>query len=208
MVTTAVILAAGKGTRLRPYTFEIPKGFMKVGPETLIERSIRILRENGIKNIFIACGHLAEKYEEIAEKHDLELFYNYDYDSTGSFYTLCEGRGVIKDDFLLLESDLLYDSKAISSLQNDSREDIILMSGYTHSSDEVFVELSGDGCLNELSKKNEDLDHIDGELVGIWKISEVMYSKLVSQRKSVAKYEQVDYEIALAQMVIKSILYS
>ena len=48
-IETAVILAAGRGTRLQPYTFDIPKGFMEVGGEKLVERSVRLLKENGVK---------------------------------------------------------------------------------------------------------------------------------------------------------------
>ena len=57
-INTAVILAAGKGTRLRPLTYDIPKGFVKVTDETLIERSIRILKDNGIENNFEFAARL------------------------------------------------------------------------------------------------------------------------------------------------------
>ena len=59
-IETAVILAAGRGTRLQPFTFDIPKGFMPVGNERLIERSVRILKENGIKNMNGAVNYLLE----------------------------------------------------------------------------------------------------------------------------------------------------
>ena len=130
-IETAVILAAGRGTRLQPYTFDIPKGFMEVGNEKLIERSVRILKENGIKNIIIGTGHLHEHYERFAKEHGLTTFLSPDFATTGSFHTLIYGSNLIKGDFLLLESDLLYHSDAIKGLLNSPDQDVILTSGFT-----------------------------------------------------------------------------
>ena len=169
-IETAVILAAGRGTRLQPYTFDIPKGFMPVGDERLIERSVRLLKENGIKNVIIGTGHLHEHYEKFAQENGLTTFLSPDFATTGSFHTLIYGSENIKGDFLLLESDLLYHSDAIKGLLNHSAKDVILTSGFTQSNDEVYVEMA-DGNLKNLSKKKEELNSVDAELVGIWKIS-------------------------------------
>ena len=103
-IETAVILAAGRGTRLQPYTFDIPKGFMPVGDERLIERSVRLLKENGIKNVIIGTGHLHEHYEKFAQENGLTTFLSPDFATTGSFHTLIYGSENIKGDFLLLEA--------------------------------------------------------------------------------------------------------
>ncbi|MEQ9007338.1 MAG: NTP transferase domain-containing protein, partial [Ekhidna sp.] len=169
-IETAVILAAGRGTRLQPYTFDIPKGFMQVGEEKLIERSVRLLKESGIKNVIIGTGHLHEHYEKFAEENGLTTFLSPDYATTGSFHTLIYGSDLIKGDFLLLESDLLYHSDAIKGLINAEEKDVILCSGFTKSNDEVYVEVVDDK-LKSLSKKKEELESVDAELVGIWKLS-------------------------------------
>lgn len=198
-IETAVILAAGRGTRLQPYTFDIPKGFMQVGEEKLIERSVRLLKENGIKNVIIGTGHLHEHYEKFANEHGLMTFLSPDYATTGSFHTLIYGSSLIKGDFLLLESDLLYHSDAIKSLINDKEKDIILCSGFTQSNDEVYVEVEG-GKLKSLSKKKEELDSVDAELVGIWKISTDLLEKLKSHHREAEDGTKKDYEIAIAQL--------
>lgn len=196
-IETAVILAAGRGTRLQPYTFDIPKGFMEVGSEKLIERSIKILKENGIKNIIIGTGHLHEHYERFAAVNGLKTYLSPEFATTGSFHTLIYGSELITSDFLLLESDLLYHSDAIRSLIESDKKDVILTSGFTQSEDEVYVQTEN-GHLSKLSKKKEELDSIDAELVGIWKISMDLLEKLKSHHKEAPDATKKDYEIAIA----------
>ena len=69
-IKTAVILAAGMGSRLNDVTNdEIPKGLLKINGKTLIERSIEKLRSIGIEKIYIVTGHLSFKYDELANKY-------------------------------------------------------------------------------------------------------------------------------------------
>lgn len=196
-IETAVILAAGRGTRLQPYTFDIPKGFMPVGDERLIERSVRVLKENGIKNIIIGTGHLHEHYEKFAQENGLKTFLSPEFATTGSFHTLIYGSELIKGDFLLLESDLLYHSDAIKGLLESDSKDVILCSGFTQSNDEVYVEIA-DGQLKNLSKKKVELGSVDAELVGIWRISMDLLDKLKAHHKEAADGTKKDYEIAIA----------
>ena len=201
MIETAVILAAGRGTRLQPYTFDIPKGFMRVGEEKLIERSVRILREHGIKNIIIGIGHLHEQYEKFARQHDLITFMNPDYATTGSFHTLICGSDLIEGDFLLLESDLLYHSNAIKGLLATEDSDVILTSGFTQSNDEVYVHIK-DGKLADLSKEKGNLVAADAELVGMWKISLDLFEKLKKHYSNSSDSRNKDYEAAISRISI------
>ena len=202
MIKTAVILAAGRGTRLRPYTHDIPKGFMQVGDERLIERSVRLLKENGIETIIIGTGHLKEHYESFTKAEGLKTFVNPEFSSTGSFHTLYCGQDLIKQDFLLLESDLLYEERAIKALLTTKYSDIILCSGFTKSNDEVYVEIA-DGLLKNLSKKRAELMTANAELVGIWRISLGLYQKLLSHHSSAKDARSKDYERAIADTLTK-----
>ena len=60
---TAVILAAGMGTRLRESHTGMPKGFLCLGEQPIVVESIARLRKAGINNILIVTGHLSEFYE-------------------------------------------------------------------------------------------------------------------------------------------------
>lgn len=60
----AVILAGGLGTRLRPYTFMVPKPMLPLGDKPILEHIVCWLSSNGIKDIIIATGYLAHIIED------------------------------------------------------------------------------------------------------------------------------------------------
>ncbi|MBU0598658.1 NTP transferase domain-containing protein [Patescibacteria group bacterium] len=60
-IKKAFILAAGRGANMRPFTYEIPKSLIPVRGKPILEYSIELLRENGLKDIYILIGHLGEK---------------------------------------------------------------------------------------------------------------------------------------------------
>ena len=85
----AVILAAGMGTRLRGVFSELPKGFVEVGGETLIARSLRLLSERGIRDTWIVAGHLGHAYHDLAkDRPDVHVLDNPAYAETGSMASL------------------------------------------------------------------------------------------------------------------------
>lgn len=178
---TAVILAAGMGTRLKGHTQEKPKGFLEIDGDTLIERSIKNLIDHGISNIIIGTGYFHEHFDELKRKFPgITTLRNVDYATTGSMYTLYVVRNLIKGPFLLLESDLLYDPVALNHLLSDLGADIILASGRTNSGDEVYIQHSPNGMLQNMSKDRSKLKQINGELVGISKISPTLLEKMVA----------------------------
>ena len=100
-IKTAVILAAGMGSRLYEVTDDsIPKGFLRVNGKTLIERSIEKLRSIGIEKIYIVTGHLHEHYDKLAEKYNyIETRRNRRYRTTGSMTSLSILENELKEDF-------------------------------------------------------------------------------------------------------------
>src|ERR1700733_8601215 len=103
----AVILAAGLGSRLGSAHAEKPKGFISIGGEPLIRRSVRLLLGEGIERIIIVSGHLAEYYEELKKDYpEIRTVRNERYADSGSMYSLWCARDLPAVPFLLLESDL------------------------------------------------------------------------------------------------------
>jgi len=199
MIKTAVILAAGLGSRLKERTKEKPKGFLVIDDQTLIERSIKKLIGAGIEEIIIGTGYLNGAFDELAKKNLLiKCLKNEKYENTGSMFTLFNARDLIKRDFLLLESDLLYEETGLRTLLNDVHNDVILASGATKSGDEVFIETDKNNFLLNMSKKPEELKNISAELVGISKVSYSTFFKMCSfAEKEFEKNAKLDYEYTM-----------
>jgi 2-aminoethylphosphonate-pyruvate transaminase len=209
MIDTAVILAAGLGSRLKKIISDRPKGFLILGKETIVEESILKLFNAGIKNIIIGTGFQSEKYEELVAKYPNILCVKNDvYQNSGSMYTLYNMRDRITSDFLLLESDLIFEKKGIEYLLKTSWPDVILTSGMTHSHDEVFVEINGNNLLVNMSKDPNQLKRIYSELVGISKISYLTFQKLCSFAENAFQKDlMLDYEYALVGIADDTSIY-
>ena len=197
MIDTAVILAAGMGTRLSGELDDRPKGFLRIGDRPIIEESIHSLAGAGIRNVIIVTGHHAEFYESL----DVDLgasvrtVHNPRYAESGSMYSLYCARHALHDAFLLLESDLIYEPRALTELLAHSADDAILLSGPTGAGDEVFVA-THEGCLAGMSKDAGSLGgahKIAGELVGISKISASLFRIMVRVAER-AFTDSLDYD--------------
>jgi L-glutamine-phosphate cytidylyltransferase len=172
MLRRAVILAAGMGRRLKSVVDDRPKGLIDLGGETLVGRSIRLLRDHGIRHITIVAGHRAENYRAFAGQHaDVHVVENRDYATTGSMASLAialeQGAG---DDILVLESDIVYERRALEVILASNEADATLVSGTTSAGDEVWVSAPG-GALHAMSKTRSDLPSVIGEFVGISRLS-------------------------------------
>ncbi len=177
-MSLAVILAAGMGTRLRDEHADQPKGFIELANRPIIETSLLHLERAGINDIVMVTGFAAEYYQRLAVRYEglVRLVHNPDYANSGSMYSLYCARHAIGDDFLLLESDLIYEPRALDVLIGHDSSDAVLLSGPTGAGDEVYVAAT-DGLLTGMSKDKAALPcEPAGELVGISKLSRGLFA--------------------------------
>ena len=197
-VREAVILAAGMGIRMRELGNRIPKGFIRLDTRAIIDESISRLLAVGIRRIVIVTGHLAEFYAPLQAKYRavVRLVHNPRYAESGSMYSLYCARSHVHGDFLLLESDLIYERRALTSCLEYPHKSVVLLSGYTNSSDEIFVETSQHGHLVSMSKNRDALGAaIAGEFVGILKVSQRLFGVMLEKAvESFRTTRRVDYE--------------
>jgi choline kinase len=195
-MNTAVILAAGMGTRLREAHADMPKGFLELGGKPIIETSIMRLEQAGINDIVIVTGYAAEYYHKLALRYEglVRVVHNPEYADSGSMYSLFCTRDVIDESFLLLESDLIYESRALDVLLGIEASDAVLLSGPTNAGDEVYVE-APEGLLVNMSKDRSALASAAGELVGISKISRGLFALMKHVSRDAFKSSlHFDYE--------------
>jgi len=176
---TAVILAAGLGSRLGASGDGAPKCLLRFGATTLIERSIGSFRRAGLRDVIVVGGHRAAEIEgALAAPPGLavRMIRNPMYATTGSMESLLRAMEVVDDDLLVLESDLLYEERAITAMQRGGT-DAILVSAPLGAGDDVYVHADGSGTLRDLGK-GAPKDGAVGALVGICRLSRAFAAHL------------------------------
>jgi len=179
-ITQAVILAAGMGVRLKELNRGIPKGFISLADSIpIIEHSIEALLACGIRNIIIVTGFMDQHYENLRSKYpQIKTVRNEKFSETGTMYSLWCARKLINADFILLESDLIFEPRAIRELLESPVKNSILITGKTEAGDEVYVEAAGDS-VKQISKDKKVLGSIEGEFIGVSRLSYDFYLKLI-----------------------------
>jgi NDP-sugar pyrophosphorylase family protein len=112
MARRAVVLAGGKGTRLRPYTTVLPKPLMPVGDRPILDIVVRQLKAAGFERITMATGYLAELIEVFfrdGESYGISIDYFREQEPLGTVGALSMIEGLGEDDFLVMNGDVLTD---------------------------------------------------------------------------------------------------
>ena len=106
-VKNAIFQAAGLCSRLAPISYDMPKGLVELRGERVLERQIRQLHEKGITDITVLTGHLADRFDYLADKFGVTLIHNPEFAHFNSITSVYHARHKI-DSTYLLYSDHYY----------------------------------------------------------------------------------------------------
>ncbi|MBW2244497.1 MAG: phosphocholine cytidylyltransferase family protein [Deltaproteobacteria bacterium] len=119
-ITAACLLAAGTGSRLRPLTESTPKCLTEIGGQSLLERLVGCLRDQGFKRLVVVVGHLEHQIRSFLDSRAGDLVVEYVrnplYRTTNNIYSLWLAGAKLDESFLLVESDLIFDASLIEGL--------------------------------------------------------------------------------------------
>lgn len=109
MIKKAIVLAAGKGTRLRPLTLAIPKEMIRVGTKPVIEHAINVLKAGGIREILVVVGRKKEAildYLGSGERLGVDISYKIQDELKGTAHAVYQGKDFIgNEDFVVIYGD-------------------------------------------------------------------------------------------------------
>lgn len=136
-----------------------------------------------------------------ATYRQIECVLSPQYAETNSMYTLGNCREAIgNDDFILLESDIIYSKNAISELQENEHPDIMLITSVKKFQDQYYVAYDENRTLMRCSTNKAEND-AKGKLVGIHKLSSSFYHRICEEyEKIVADKPKLGYEYQLLWM--------
>ena len=106
----ALILAGGKGTRLKPYTTVLPKPLMPVGDYPILEIILRQLKQAGVQEVILAVGYLSQLFQAFFQdgsRHGLKINYSCEEHRLGTAGPIALVINQLSDDFLVMNGDLL-----------------------------------------------------------------------------------------------------
>lgn len=205
----AVILAAGMASRLRPLTDDRPKCLLTVGTRCLLQRTVDSIRDAGIKKLVVVTGYRGEMIRDFLTSRyaDMEISFidNADYKTTNNIYSLwLTGKYVAGKDFILLDSDILFDGKIIKRLL-DTPETCLAVNTHKLGEEEIKVIVDKEGKVEEISKVCS-IEKAIGESVGIEKMLAGYSSALFAELdEMIGKEKLVDifYERAFERLIPK-----
>lgn len=177
MKHSAVILAAGQGTRLRPYTNDKPKCMVEIQGKAILLRQLDTLQKAGIEKITVVCGYKPDGIQDST----ITKVVNTRYDQTNMVYSLFCAEESINAPFIVCYGDIIYSDAVLHQIMH-SESDIVIASdsgwlSYWQSrcedplSDAETFEKGENGKVASLGKKAASISEVQGQFIGLIKVS-------------------------------------
>jgi L-glutamine-phosphate cytidylyltransferase len=173
-----ILLVAGEGKRLRPYTLDRPKCMVEIEGKSLIERQLEVLKNEGLNDVVMIGGYNCE----MLKKYGYKIIENSRYFETNMLWTLFCAEGELEGDVIVSYGDIVYSKRVIKALL-DSNSDIAVTidkdwESYWRSRNEdplddaETLKIRKDGTISEIGQKPKSLDEIEGQYMGLMKFSD------------------------------------
>lgn len=128
-----IILAAGVGSRLQPFTKNIPKPLIKIKNKEILGYQLDIFTKNGIKKFVIAVGAFKEKIITYVKNNypriKVEFVYNPLYKKTNYIYTLWLTKKFVDDDIILVHGDLIFEESLLERIIKSPTTSVLVGQG-------------------------------------------------------------------------------
>ncbi|MBN2782743.1 MAG: phosphocholine cytidylyltransferase family protein [Campylobacterales bacterium] len=218
----AIILAAGQGSRLRPLTNDKPKCMVEYKNKSIIDYILTSMNSCNLSNITIVDGYKKEVLEDYLKEKNISFYTNENYNSTNMVSTLFCAKEFMDDDLIISYADIVYDKKILQKLI-DSKDDFSVvvdkrwrelwsqrMDNPLEDAETLKVK---DEKIIELGKKPNSYDDVEGQYIGLIKISKNILDKVIDYYENLDKngiYDGKDfnnmYMTSFIQMIIDNLL--
>lgn len=167
-----LILAGGKGTRLRPHTEEIPKPLIEVEGKAIIEHQISILKDK-VTKIIIVTGFLEHKIRSfVSEKFPnvhIEYVHNDEYENSRPAFAIIKTLPFLNESVLYLNGDVFFESHILDLIIDSPNQNTTAIQKISWDEEEVNVIMDEKNNVLHISKEIPE-EKSDGEFIGITKL--------------------------------------
>ena len=171
----AIILAAGKGERLRPLTNKIPKCMVKLFNKTLLEYQIDVFKSCKINDITVVTGYEADKIK----MEGVNFLHNQNYDTTNMVETLFCAKEKLTENVIISYGDIIFEKQVLQKLINSNWDSSVIIDSqwekywqmrFDNPLDDVeSLRIDENGLITNIGMKVNSLEEIQGQYIGLMK---------------------------------------
>ncbi len=199
-----VILAAGLAKRLRPYTNDTPKCLLDLGKGNILQHTVNNIISCGINEFIFVVGFKAHLIENFINTNfsniKTKFILNSDYENNNNSYSLWLTKDFVKDNILLLDSDILFDKAIVKKLLDSPYSTCIALKNHKADEEQIKVIKDKDNRIVKIGK-DVDIDKSAGESIGIEKLSKdfliemykILDRKIINE-KNVNEFYEVTFQ--------------
>ena len=189
----SLIIAAGKGKRIKEFTKKIPKSLIKINNKTILKRQIDFMKKNKIKKISIVKGFRANKIKYKSIKY----FYNLKYKKNEQLDSFFCAKEFFNEDTIVSFSDIIYDEEILKKMIKTKNAFTIAIQRdwkqkykkrFDHPMSEADKVIVKKNKITQIGKKIS-INKTNGEFLGIFKISKNMCKTLIKEYEELRKYK-------------------
>ena len=217
-----IILAAGEGKRLRPLTNDMPKCMVKYKGRSIIDYILEVATECKIKDIAVVNGYKKEILQQYLHGKSLTFFTNESYAVTNMVSTLFSAKNFMDDDLIISYADIIYTKKVLKKLLS-SKDDLNVVvdrewkklwsKRMENPLDDAETLKINDGKIIEIGKKPKNYIDIEGQYIGLIKVSKRVMQDVIQFYEALDKTKMYDdkdfnniYMTSFIQLMIDELL--
>lgn len=173
----AILLVAGEGTRLRPYTLDCPKCMVEVDGVSLLDRQLSVLKSQDINNIVLIGGYKSEMLRGVGSK----LLVNPRYYETNMVWTLFSAKDELQGDVIISYGDIVYSKEILQAIMESTADIAVTIDKEWESywrarnedplDDAETLKLDPEGRIIEIGQKPKTISEIEGQYMGLIKLT-------------------------------------
>jgi len=205
----AIILAAGRGSRLKGFTSDKPKCLNVVNGKPLIEYQGKALRDAGVNEVVIVTGYMRDKLEPYADKE----ITNERWAETNMVKSLLCAAEEFNETIVISYSDILYDTTVVKELIK-SKEDFSVVYDLEWSDlwskrfdnpldDAETFKINDDEVITEIGLKPNSMEEVEGQYIGLLKFTPKALEKITAYTSSLPpeKLDRLDMTSLLRSLI-------
>ena len=187
----ALLLAAGRGTRISRYLEGNPKCTVDIGGEKLIQYTIKLLKQKEINDIGMVLGYRSSVIKETLKDYDIKYYYNPFFDVTNSIASSWFAKDFLDDDILIMNADVYLEEKLLDHIL-ENKDEAVMFADSSRKEEADYKFKFKNGVLLKYGKELKGED-ISGEYIGIGKFNKNFMRSFNAQLQTMIDNQEHSY---------------